>query len=254
MRPVDGHDELLQRVARLDGEPGDPLRPAGQFDLECFIAVLERVVDSGRSGYVSASTADRAMVGCRLLSRLDAVIPEIVSGPFRADSQFWVSGGTPAVAPSEADFVPAGAKQVEPVAAKPFGIGLFTSTGALGGLGMWRAYLQRNEWSTLHPKPWHTWSLTPRQDAVVREIADAAGWVDFVHTYPRRHHDLLYPDWRRAAADLDAVHVTLRAIAAIQGLRIRTARGDAAASYWDVECTFWLRWCFTAAHLVESVE
>ncbi|MGH3993459.1 MAG: hypothetical protein ACRDSN_13480, partial [Pseudonocardiaceae bacterium] len=151
-----------------------------------------------------------------------------------------------------------------PATAKPFGAGLFTSTGVLGGHGMWRTYLDRNRWSTLHPLPWHTWRLTPRPDAVVHEISSAAQWVDFVRSYPLRRGALVYPDWPSAARDLDAVHVTLRAIAAIQGLRFPAGEFPAdefpadgaavAASYWDVESTFWLRWSFTAAELVEQVE
>jgi len=50
------------------------------------------------------------------------------------------------------------------------------------------------------------------------------------------------------------VHITISAIAAIQGMRLETPRGLLAPSYWDVETTFWLRWSFTSVALVETVQ
>jgi hypothetical protein len=63
----------------------------------------------------------------------------------------------------------------------------------------------------------------------------------------------LYPDWKAAAQELDAVHVTARAVVAIQGFRFPSATGFTAPAYWDVESTFWLRWAFKDAMLLSVV-
>jgi hypothetical protein len=64
---------------------------------------------------------------------------------------------------------------------------------------------------------------------------------------------LIYRDWPAVARDWDAVHKTLRAIAAIQGMRLRTPKGLLAPCYRDVGTTFWLRWSFGPVTLVETV-
>jgi hypothetical protein len=263
---MDASGELRRRVARLDEGSDDPRRADAHTDIERFIAVLELITDSGAASElppVLAATADALVGRCRLLRRLDGVVPEIVTGPFRTMPQYWVATGKlnriapGGPTPSESYFVAVDDLDALPVATKPFGMGLFTSTGVLGDHGMWRTYLDLNRWSTLHPLPWHTWAVTPRRDAVVHEISSAAQWIDFVRAYPLRRGALIYPDWRSAARDIDAVHMTLRAIVAIQGLRFPVDPVDpgvVAASYWDVESTFWLRWCFSGVELVETIE
>jgi hypothetical protein len=260
---MNAYGELRRRVARLDEETGDPRRADAHSDIERFIAVMELITDSGDATElppILAATADALVGRCRLLRRLDGVVPEIVTGPFHATPQYWVATGklgriTPGeLTPSESYCVAVDDLDAVPVGAKPFGVGLFTSTGVLGGHGMWRTYLDLNRWSTLHPMPWHTWAVTPRRDAVVHEISNATQWIDFVRSYPLRRGALIYPDWRSVARDMDAVHMTLRAIAAIQGLRFPVGSGVVAASYWDVESTFWLRWCFTGVELVDTIE
>jgi len=90
-------------------------------------------------------------------------------------------------------------------------------------------------------------------DIRVAEIVSATEWVEFVETYPRVDGDLLYPDWEKSANEFDAVHFTLPAIAAAQGYYFHTYRGIVPPVFWDVETTFWLRWCFTGSHLVDTV-
>lgn len=63
---------------------------------------------------------------------------------------------------------------------------------------------------------------------------------------------MLYPDWRAVAQRYDAVHMTLRAIAATQGLLFPTDEGQIAPTFWDVESTFWLRWCFRSVRQVAT--
>ena len=85
-------------------------------------------------------------------------------------------------------------------------------------------------------------------------MTTAAQWAELTLRYPVVNDDFIYPDWRAIARDWDAVHITIRAIAAIQGMRLQTSQGLLAPSYWDIETTFWLRWSFTEVTPVATVE
>jgi hypothetical protein len=62
---------------------------------------------------------------------------------------------------------------------KPFGVGLFTSTGnALSPHGMWRLYL--DGWTVAR----HVWAIDTNGRPAVCEITTAAEWVEFVLTHP----------------------------------------------------------------------
>jgi hypothetical protein len=239
-------------------------------DIAHFISVVERITSSGITNTiltsdnhdlpcVSAAAADALVKNCRLLARLGDAVPEIVTGPLRFNLQHWVgtrkTSGRPKseLTLGESHFI--GVSDADPMKAstKPFYVGLFTSTGVLGTYGMWRTYLDLNEYSSLHPRPWHTWAVEPHPNAVVQEIASASQWVELVLSHPRRERGWLFPDWNSVARQCDGVHMTLRAIAATQGLYFPTEQGLIAAPYWDVESTFWLRWCFDSVKLVETV-
>jgi len=88
----------------------------------------------------------------------------------------------------------------------------------------------------------------------VAEIASATVWAEFVCAHPRAQHGLVYPNWCKIAREFDAVHITLPAIVAAQGFFVRTSLGPIPPAFWDVESTFWLKWRFTAARLIETVE
>lgn len=257
---------LALRIARLDTEP-DNLRVRGSscVPLAHFIHVMNQTADTGTPRdvralpCVSPRDADALLGSSRLLTQLADIAPELVSGPLRLDSQYWIATGKPSFVPSgeQTPTISAFTGVSDPTApdasTKPFGIGFFTSTGVLGTYGMWRIYLELNRGSTLHPLPWHTWSVEPNPHAIVREISTADEWVDFVLSHPRRHLELLFPDWGSAARQYDAVHMTIRAIGAAQGFYFPTEQGIVAAPYWDVESTMWLRWCFGSSRLVETV-
>lgn len=257
---------MARRVAQLDAEVISP-RVAGKscIDIAQFITVLARVTDTGTPSDVyalpclSPAEADRFLEKSQLLARLADTVPEIVQGPLRFNSQYWVGTGKPSSVLQGKPTLKKSAFRgvsdgvsLEP-STKPFGVGLFTSTGVLDTYGMWRIYLELNKGSTLHPRPWRTWAVEPNQQAIVHEIKSAVQWVEFVLSYPRRVGELLFPDWELAARHCDAVHMTLRAIVATQGLYFSTEPGIVAAPYWDVESTLWLRWCFGEARLVEVV-
>ena len=270
---MNGSEVVRSRAAALD-EVDDPAAQSGVGqhgravhsavgDVGRFISILETVTSSGdHSGapVTSPEDADAVMASCRLLRRLEAAVPEIVTGqPARRD-QYWISSGKPPWVPprepalSPAYFVtPAGTTPASGTSTKPFGIGLHTSTGFLGTQGMWRAYLDGQDPSSLFLHPWHVWKLDVRQGVRIREISTAAEWAELILRYPLVTDDLIYPDWPEVAKDYDAVHLTVRAIAAIQGLRLQVRQGMLAPSYWDVETTFWLHWSFSAVVPVETV-
>ena len=271
MRLADGVTGLRSRVAALDSDftsgngassPAFPERQAIIRDAEDFISVLDGVTSAGdhaRAPIVSAADADAVVATCRLIRRLGPAEPQLVTGGIAGHPQYWVSTGKPPWLPprepmlSPEHFVAAtGISRAHN--ANPFGVGLYTSTGFQGTQGMWRLYLDLGHYSSNFPQPWHVWKVDSSATARVCDATTAAQWEELALRYPVVNEDLIYPDWRTIAQDWDAVHVTIRAIAAIQGMRIQTSRGLLAPSYWDVETTFWLRWIFTSVTLVETVE
>lgn len=245
--------DLTNRIARLDREPGNPTS-----DIAHFVSVISRFAGPGTPGrpdrtVVSPSDADALAAESALLRRIERVTPDIVAGPLSAAAQSWISTGKPSHRPpgerepSERHFIPAFGADLPP-SAKPFDVGMFTSTGVPS---MWRVYLDLHGDSALYPRPWWTWSVTAPPDVDVYEIDGAARWVDLVTCHPVRHDGLLYPDWAAIARRFDAVHITMRAIAAAQGMFFSAPDGPVVAPFWDVESTFWLRWRFTATELVQ---
>ena len=258
-------------LAELDAEPGNPQVVGGPCaDLDHFIDVFDRITSTSITPTndtsdvhilpcVSAATADALLNNSRLLARLAEAVPEIVTGPLRSDFQYWVGTANPSGWPkseltlSESHFIGVSEAVLVKASTKPSYVGLFTATGVLGTYGMWRMYLHLKPWNTLFPLPWHTWAVEPHDNVVVHEIASASQWVEFVLSHPRRERGWLFPDWNSVAHQCDGVHMTLRAIAATQGLYFPTDQGIVAAPYWDVESTLWLRWCFGSVRLVETV-
>lgn len=156
-------------------------------------------------------------------------------------------------APREEAFIaPSSARDHKPDV-KPFDLGLYTSTATFAGYSMWRVLVGPDD-SMLYPRPWYTWELELDRDVKVAEILSATEWVEFVCARARISGGLVYPDWARIAREVDGIHVTLPVIAAAQGFHFNTAHGVIPPAFWDVETTFWVRWCFSGSRLVEAVE
>lgn len=279
---------LLDRATDLDRSPDDRMawaeartycesRPINTSDtagypcsvladIAYLISVIDRVAESNFAADWAAlsplagTQADDIMHNSAILERLARNAPQLTVGPLRTDSQFWVATGRPAYLERRnyeldaAAFVDAAGKGKRVDSTKPFNFGIFTSTGICGEYGMWRIYLDMNENSTLHLRPWRTWAVEISGQAIIREISSAQDWVHFVDEYPIVKEGYCFPDWHRIAEDYDAVHVTLQAVAAVEGVPFSAQAGVIPPAYWGVESTFWLHWCFTDKSLLEVID
>lgn len=255
---MDQAAELDLRVAHLDAQMGDP-RSASQplSGFEGFVQVISAITPSDAiAGRIAPSVADTVVAGSALLAYLEGIAGEVVTGPLRPDAQFWIGTGKPSTAPTphraldQRLFVDISAHGALAPSTKPFFLGLYTSTGLLATHGMWELYLEVTQ-SSLFPPPWEIWKVEPTPDVDVLEIASATTWAELVSEYPLRHEGFLYPDWRSVSRDHDAVHMTMRAVAATQGVCLRAGNDTLAPTFWDVESTLWLRWCFEDAELIQ---
>jgi hypothetical protein len=271
MRLPDGVTELRGRVAALDsdvisGNSAAALASPGQNaiigDTEKFIGVLDEVTSTGdhsRTPTVAAADADAVVATCQLIRRLGHAEPELVTAGIASHPQYWISSGKPPWVPAREPKLSPGhfvavAGLTRPRNVNLFGAGLYTSTGFQGTQGMWRLYLDLGHYSSTFLRPWYVWEVNSNTAARVYDLTTASQWEELALRYPLVNENLIYPDWRKIAQDWHAVHVTVRAIAAIQGMRLQTSRGLLAPSYWDVETTFWLRWSFVSVTPVEIVE
>lgn len=199
--------------------------------------------------YACPEQVDEAIRESLLLQRVAAALPPLAVGPLDIDRQFWVIAERPQHLPARRGG-PAVTRFEAPRGylggGKPKYGGFFTSTGFSDSYGMWWYYLIMNQGS-LFPRPWQAWHIRPSDSARIHEIGNAMEWTQFVMTYPLDSDGALRPNWAAAARDHDAVHLTLTAVAATQGLSLRVADGVTAPTYWDVESTIWLNWVFVEA-------
>jgi hypothetical protein len=267
--PVDRSEAALsRRIEELDAVPllgSDWPRDVKSKErylaarLGHFISVMRRWTDTyvevevGPRATIAPGAADALASRSRLLAEIERSDSSLIAGPLDKTVQHWTPTGRSAwngEPPSEERFI---APQVDqPAAVKPFGFGLYTSTASAAGVSMWRAFLGPGG-SRAYPLPRYTWELDIDKDAAVAEIGSATAWAELVCAHPRISNDLVSPDWLGVAQKFDAVHVTLPAIAAGQGFYFDTSQGVVPRAFWDVETTFWLRWCFSGMRLVESI-
>jgi len=224
-----------------------------------FIEVMASYVDNsmGATGWavIRAAEADRLIDSSRLISRLSRAEHRIVDGPILREEQHWLSSSRHR-APTEEIPMPTHSRFVKPVSIHNARsqsqsvrtAGLYTSTPARSGNGMWEIYLDLFP-STVPPRPWFVWALNVLEDGVA-EIVSADDWTTFVETYGIEVNGMLYPDWDAASDQFSGVHLTARAIAATQGFSFQTRRGLTAPGFWDVEQTLWLRWAFQSPRLL----
>jgi hypothetical protein len=71
----------------------------------------------------------------------------------------------------------------------------------------------------------------------VLDIGSAQDWHDAVVRFPREHGGRLYLDWPLVSEQFEAVHLTLAAVAAFQGIELATSVHSIGPTYWDTETT-----------------
>lgn len=230
-----------------------------------FTHVIRRYTDTfidheaGSDAMIDPAAADAMTASSRLLGDIAEHEPSLNVGPVQTHRQHWTRTARDALpsgeieAPREGAFIAPSLDRDHKPDVKPFGLGLYTSTATSAGRSMWRVLVGPDS-SMMYPHPWCTWELEVERDFRVAEIVSATKWVEFVCDYARVSDGFVYPDWGRVAQEFDAMHVTLPTIAAAQGFHFRTPRGVIRPAFWDVETTFWLRWCFAGAHLIERVD
>jgi hypothetical protein len=268
-RPSDRSETALsRRVEELDAEP--QIDSEWPRDVRCverfaaarlghFVSVMSRWTDAvveievGPGATITPAAADAQVNGSRLLAEIEEFDASLVTGPMDRARQHWTPSGRSAWSgegPSQTGFI--GLRADRLAAVKPFGFGLYTSTSSVTGISMWRAFLGPGG-STALPLPRYTWELEIDKDVTVAEIKNATAWVDFVSAHAYIIDDLVFPDWIDIARNFDAVHFTLPMIAAVQGFCFCTESGTIPAAFWDIETTFWLRWRFPNARVVETI-
>src|SRR5579872_6198331 len=99
---MDGRRDLVRRIAQLDGDEGNlHAEVTAHPDLARFVAVMEQITSIGairdvhQMPCLAAADADALVGSCRLLARLSAIAPEIVTGPMNIGAQYWVATGNP---------------------------------------------------------------------------------------------------------------------------------------------------------------
>jgi hypothetical protein len=138
----------------------------------------------GQGPIDSPETADDVVARSEVLKRLERLAPDVVVGPLDRSSQLWIGqsrhpdGQTRVARPTPSLLVEPSEEHPGKARAKPFGLGLFSSTGAFDGWSMWRVYLELNRGSTLFPEPWHVWKLEGRAiRPFLRSRAHATGSI-----------------------------------------------------------------------------
>ncbi|GLY54794.1 hypothetical protein [Lentzea sp. NBRC 102530] len=119
---------------------------------------------------------------------------------------------------------------------KPLGA-LWTSSFLPDGTSMW----QWGEWGEFgHDRPLFALTFDPAA-VTPYAIGSPADYERLVNRYPRPTNTYVQVDWRRAAADLDAVHLTVAGLLTAQHVPVTTRCGTAMLTGWDAESTAWLR-------------
>jgi hypothetical protein len=258
---VRGADEIRRRVEELDGVSSDLSHFETQNKLKAFVDLMASVTNgyvSGRYGeapLLDPETADELVVHCASMGILRRKVPSLTTRSIDVNNQIWVATSRisrlTSTKPSKNSFI--GVAHPKNIAkTKPIYGGLYTSTLLPDvGKSMWRIYLDlHGHSSVLYPKPWVTYKLRPTHDVRAFEVNSAKQWVGLIDQFHVTREGLQYPDWEQIARRYDAIHMTIDAILGIQGLRLNSPGGVTAETYWDVETTLWLNWCFESVDLV----
>jgi hypothetical protein len=140
----------------------------------------------------------------------------------------------------------------------PTGAGLVSTTRALPGLGPLQLYAMEDwpGWEDVRCWP----MAMPHRPARICEITSPDDWTALVTRYPlevtkSRRHDWwrvtgwagtwLMPDYAAAAADYDAIHLTISGYLTIAGRALAVNDARCLLAGWDPDKTYWLADCLT---------
>jgi len=251
-----GDTEVRRRIAEIDGALPGTTTLVG--DLTRVIRVMEQVNDSwwrmeaDEPPAINPVLADHIVATSETVGRIARQAPALAVGPVDVSAQVWTGAGGESdirrhrprqIELAERHFAPLSEPGDKP-RTKPWGGGLFTCTLVPGTTTtMWLMYqVPFGGRNSLFPKPWRSYRVEVSRGIRVYEVVNAQAWANLAQRYPLEQDGLLYPDWPSIAGGYDAVHVTVPAIVATQGLRLTTESGTLAETYWDVEQTLWLNW------------
>jgi hypothetical protein len=261
---------MRERIAELD-ETDSEGRPLAGSSVAHFINVMHGFYDfrmesaDGQQAVIGSLEADRITGECRLLRDMSQEDPDLVTGPITLSRQHWlepevpISGRSAELRGPESSRFTAPADTAVPVhfespygLAKPSGLGLFTSTATWSEQGMWWHYILPEIAVNPSGHRRRVWRMQVEEGVRVLEVTNAAEWLEFVESYAQFEAGFVFPNWSSVARDYDGVHLTLRAIVAIDGFCFPATGGITAPPYWGLESTLWLRWCFTSSELLEA--
>lgn len=123
--------------------------------------------------------------------------------------------------------------------AKPRGA-VWTATYLPDGTSAWE-FLEHAEFSARRRSRYSISFST--QHSTVFTINDREDYLHLVTQYPVRSklHNRVTVNWRQAAHEFDAVHLTTHGLVTTQDVPIETPYGGTVLRGWDSECTAWLR-------------
>jgi hypothetical protein len=222
---------LSGRLSTLDAatdweDPGRTLRQ--------FVRLWPAAPSADPVELVAPGAVDELVATSAALRALAVTRPRLVRGPLDRQRQFWVAPGRPGRTgtPDPARFRPVSARGRTATPTR----GLYTSSG------LWHLYLEQH--ADRFPPPWRGWAMRLEPGVRVFNVAGAADWVTLVRRFPVAHGDVVVPNWAAVARVYEGVHLTLRGVAALQGVTLKTDLGTVPGPAWEVESTLWLRWVF----------
>ncbi|WP_026422107.1 hypothetical protein [Actinokineospora inagensis] len=86
----------------------------------------------------------------------------------------------------------------------------------------------------------HWWTIDVAAAKIYR-IESTVDYLDLLERFPLTNSAVPRVDWRTAATEFDAVHLSARGLVHTQSALVKTSRGTTALRGWNSESTAWLR-------------
>lgn len=229
-----------------------------------FVEILAAVgfagLPDGQAPVVDPEAVDEVVASSSTVHELRLLAPWLDTGPAGPGcDQVWVSTVRPPwlpvghPRPDRDHFVSPELLGHARLSPGPVSAGLHTSSSSGGYLGMWGSYVDLFSDDVLWHRPWSAWKLLTSGPPVVAQVTGAQDWTALVQQHGVAAGEFIHPDWASMTSQYDAVHVTPAAVCAIEGFALRGSSGILRPTYWSVESTLWLRWCFESVEPIADV-